>query len=207
MAYSYDDWRERSFSRSDISTGLVHLTKSKEIDGGTLSPVDVLIKILNDRKIVGSNPGSAYIHGSTCAVCFQDTPIYGIAQNVAFEEEHHASKNRYSGCGLIFSKVNIFKRGGRPVIYETPEKAKKILADVSEHWRIVRLDLSDTSDIVDWTHEREWRLPGDLEFRYGEAAILLNDKDCYREFMDKMQGSYETLKELCGIIVLTGLLI
>ena len=50
---------------------------------------------------------------------------------------------------------------GRPVIYDKTISAKKYLPE-NEWWRIVNLDLSDEDRFIDWTHEREWRVPNDF---------------------------------------------
>lgn len=52
----------------------------------------------------------------------------------------------------------MYKKGGRPVIYDQTIEAKKYLPE-SQHWRIVNFDLSNDDRLVDWTHEREWRVP------------------------------------------------
>jgi len=211
MPYSFDSWRERLTQRSDLSPSLVHLTRGVIIDGKQLSPVDVLIKILLEGKLVGSNPRKAFIHGNRRAVCFQDAPVYSIAQNILFEKKYRKEKpearDRYSGCGLIFSKWFVHSCNGRPVIYDSPESAKRYLGK-DEWWKIVALNLSDINNMVDWMHEREWRVPDDLEFEMSNAAVLLDTKQSYREFISKCRGIEKPniLESICGVIVLSGLL-
>jgi hypothetical protein len=55
------------------------------------------------------------------------------------------------------SKKGVFDLGGRPVIY-LPDNEGTWIPD-SEKWRHVRFEFGS----VDFTHEREWRLPGDLD--------------------------------------------
>ena len=38
----------------------------------------------------------------------------------------------------------------------------KSILPSDEYWRIVNYDLSDNKYMVDWTHEWEWRVPGDV---------------------------------------------
>ena len=64
------------------------------------------------------------------------------------------AKVRYVGVGLMFNKVYAYQRGGRPVVYEDTERAKDLLPE-DEWWRIVRYNLTDEENIIDWTHERE----------------------------------------------------
>jgi hypothetical protein len=66
----------------------------------------------------------------------------------------------------------------------------------------------DNPIIIDWSHEREWRMPGDFEFRVDWSAVLLETKEDYREFIKKSQSKENKgiLEDICGIIVLDALL-
>ncbi|RZR32821.1 hypothetical protein D8T59_21945, partial [Vibrio vulnificus] len=46
--------------RQDLSSSLVHLTRGATVDGNELSPVDVLLKILRERTIVGSTTAAFF---------------------------------------------------------------------------------------------------------------------------------------------------
>jgi hypothetical protein len=104
MSYQYSQWKQRLGERSDLSSSLVHLTRSAVVEEVQMTAVDMLIKILREGKLKGSNPRTAFISGDRPAVCFQDAPLASIAENIAFEKRHFQERNRYSGCGLIFSK-------------------------------------------------------------------------------------------------------
>ncbi|MBV1910611.1 MAG: hypothetical protein KUG78_15015 [Kangiellaceae bacterium] len=197
-------------NRSDMSSSLVHLTRGTSHDGNELSSVDTLLKILREGQINGSDPQLGFIHGGESAVCFQDAPLYSVAQNIAFEKKYREENNsryRYSGCGLVFSKYYVFERGGRPVIYDIPDEAKEYLSN-DNLYRIVSLDISDMTNVVDWSHEREWRLKGSLEFEVSCCAILLETKENYREFMAKLESpeNNDLAEQVCGITVLDSLL-
>jgi hypothetical protein len=210
MAYDYKKWKSRMSDRQDLSSSLVHLTRAAEIDGKKLSAVDVLLKILREKKIIGSTTKKGFIRGNKSAVCFQDAPLYSIAQNLKFEKElskdQHA-RNRYSGCGLVFSKYYLFQNGCRPVIYDRAEEGK-VFIDQSELYRLVSFDLSDTKNIIDWSHEREWRMAGNFEFKVNWSAVVLETKEDYREFINKAQlpENQGILDSICGIIVLDALI-
>lgn len=76
----------------------------------------------------------------------------------------------------MFTKPYIYKKGGRPVIYDKTVEAKKYLPR-DQWWRIVNYDLSDENNIIDWTHEREWRVAGDLEFELSDISVVVpNDR-------------------------------
>jgi hypothetical protein len=66
---------------------------------------------------------------------------------------------RYRFYGIALSKRAVFEAGGRPVIYLPDGEADWIPAE--EKWRHVRFEHGE----VDFTHEREWRVPGDLDLK------------------------------------------
>lgn len=206
MGYTIGKWNKRFTNRSDITATLTHLTREQvNEDGRLLSSIDILLKILNERKIIGSTK-KAFIHGEYSAVCFQDAPTYGIGQNILHEEEHRkelGGKIRYSANGLIFLKRYVYKKGGRPVFYEKLEIAKRILPQ-EEWWRIVSYDLDDKDNIIDWTHEREWRVKGDFEFELPQVYILLRNSNEYNEFVDK--ADEEIIKSIAGITSITPIM-
>jgi hypothetical protein len=202
MNYNRDKWIKRLRLRSDISGSITHLTR----ENGKMETTDVLIKILNDRKIIGSNPAEGFIIGNEKAVCFQDAPVYGLTQNLIHEQyyiKELGSKVRYRGIGLGFSKKYAYSKGARPVIYESKEIAKSIINE-SEWWRIVTYDLSDDENIIDWTHEREWRIKGDFNFELNEVYVYLVNQDSYKLFIEK--ASDEIIKGIKGIVVLDPIL-
>ena len=200
--YTKKIWLKRHASRSDLTTSLVHLTKETD----ELNVLEVLLKILDDKKLNGSSTHSGFIIGDNSAVCFQDIPIYGITQNLLHEQQNKeelGDKIRYSPVGLSFSKSFLFNKGARPVIYEKKETAKSLIPR-TEWWRIVSFDLSDNDKIIDWTHEREWRLKGDLEFSLDDVTILLTRKNIYQEFIK--QCPQPILNEIRGIVTLQNVL-
>ncbi|AZU60110.1 DUF2971 domain-containing protein [Neobacillus mesonae] len=208
MAYDADKWMKRIRYRSDLSGYVYHLTKAElDTNGKTvMGALDRLLKIISERKIIGSSTESGFITGNRKAVCFQDAPISGIVQNVLHENNFRAElggKIRYTYLGLVFPKSYIFKNGGRPVLYENKETAKKILPQ-DEWWRIVNYDLSDRNNIVDLTHEREWRLPADeFNFDLAKVSVILPNQKLHQEFIEKIDP--EDLKTITGMIQITPL--
>ncbi|MGE6364489.1 DUF2971 domain-containing protein [Bacillus paramycoides] len=208
MGYDSEKWAKRILYRTDLSGFLYHLTKDEiDVNGNTIrSALDRLLKIIGERKINGSSTESGFIIGDRKAVCFQDAPINGIVQNVVHEHTFKAElggKVRYVGFGLAFSKSYIYRLGGRPVLYEKKEIAKTILPR-QEWWRIVDFDMSRDDSIVDWTHEREWRLPmNDFHFDIRGVVVILPNFDMYREFISKCNP--EDLKLIGGIIQISPL--
>jgi hypothetical protein len=172
---------------------LSHLTKPK----GRVETTDEhlvnelatenLLAILKGGILRGSTRAGGFIVGDRPAVCFYDAPLLALAQNVRYDVDAYLNadgkaKLRHCGAGLTFVKSSIYGSGGRPVIYDETETAKQFLpADL--HWRIVGYNpLRDPP--VDWTHEREWRVPGDFDFRSEDFGVLLPDAISFKYFMD-----------------------
>lgn len=203
MSYTINDWVSRIAQRSDLTLGLVHLTRNC----GSTKAIDVLLKILDEKKLRGSNTSSGFIIGNTRAVCFQEAPLYSLAQNIYTEQEYRkkntSAKKRYLGFGLSISKAFAYEKKGRPVIYDKTEVAKNYLPE-SEWWRIVNFDLSNMEAIIDWSHEREWRVPGDLEFNLSDISIIVPNPMAYRELFEKCQARDQgkLLSSVNGIVQL-----
>mgnify|MGYP003291351292 CR=1 FL=1 len=198
------EWRNRIVRRSDFSCDLTHLTKAN----GKNSSLDVLVKILKDKKLVG---GSGFVCDYKPVVCFQDIPLSSLSENILYEQLLHKQNPkqpcRYDAFGLRFSKTYVYKKGGRPVIYEATKTAKEFLPK-NEYWRIVKLDLSDDKNVVDWTHEREWRVKGNLEFEWSDVEIILSQEHSLQQFIKKCkENNIEgVLDEVKGIITLKSLI-
>ena len=198
MTYNQELWKKRYKYRSDISSCITHFTKKSSDKNAS----ENLIKILNEKKIIASKPYDAYSIGTKRAVCFQEAPPGSLCQSIIFEQDNRealGNKIRYLPFGISFSKIYCFQKGVRPVLYEKKEISKKILPQ-EEYWRIVNFDLSDTNNIIDWSHEREWRCKGDFDFDYNQTMVYLPNEFCYKEFIDKIDP--EILKAIKGIVVL-----
>jgi hypothetical protein len=201
-----DEWLKRRTQRTDISGSLVHLTKSSD----KLNVWDVLMQVLENEYLIGSTTASGFICGNTPAVCLQDIPLYSVAQNVYYEQnlrkQTNSPKIRYLGVGLVFKKPDVFLKGGRPVIYEKTEIAKSILPR-EEWWRIVNLDLSNNSQFIDWTHEREWRVPNKLTFNLSEISVVVPSEIAYKSFIQRCKAytQKDILSEIRSIINLGDL--
>ena len=80
----------------------------------------------------------------------------------------------------------------------------KSLLPESEYWRIVDLNLSNKNSYVDWTHEREWRVPDELTFNYRNIEIIVKQGRYYRELVERCIDKKRTdiLVGIHGIITL-----
>lgn len=199
---NFNEWRNRYKNRNDISSRLTHLTKGNSSE----EAFKTLLKILEERTVVGSTTETGFIIGRKSAVCLQEAPLNAIAENLLYEKELREKsddKVRYSAFGLRFNKAWIYKKGGRPVIYEARDLMKSILPS-DEYWRIVNYDLSDNQYMVDWTHEREWRVPGDIQFEYKNVEIIVESNTYYQKFVEYciQKEKLEMLRQINGIVVL-----
>ena len=204
MSYTKDDWKKRIYERIDLSGSLVHLTKDSDDE----NYMDILLKILVEKELIGSSTESGYICGDRKAVCFFDAPLYSICQTTYYEQKlwkegGEIGKRRYLGFGLAFTKDYMFSKGARPVIYEKKAVAKRFLPR-DEWWRIVGFDLSDENNYIDWTHEREWRIPENFKFELSEATLLCMNNSIVRIIAEEYENRTgdKLLSLLRGVVTL-----
>jgi len=150
--------------RPDLSNSLVHFTKGDTDEDA----FRMLKKILAEKRLLA---GNSLIRGGHHCVCFSETPLPALKRGLV----NAKGFSRYSKFGLLFHKREIFALGGRPVIYQ-PESDFGFLPAALQ-WRHVRLELT-TDPQVDFSWEREWRLPmKHLDFEPESIAVILPDSD------------------------------
>jgi hypothetical protein len=143
---------------------LTHFTRAS----ATASAFDNLAAILREGRIRG---GTRMVRGGQPAVCLCDAPIAELRQLLV-----RANRRRYEPFGLALERRYAFRMGARPVLYMPAAEAERIVPP-DEHWRVVAFDL-EREPPVDWSFEREWRLPGDLPLPpNGAVALVENWKD------------------------------
>ena len=150
--------------RSDISPNLVHFTTDSTIE----LAYQRFKKIIKEHHLLGS---SEKIKGSLRCVCFSEAPLPNLKWGLV-NESYYSS---YSPFGFIFNKKYIFDLGGRFVIYQSDAEYHTL----PEHlrWRHVRYEPSSEPPI-DFTWEREWRLPRDrLEIHPSHTHLVLPNRD------------------------------
>jgi len=206
MGYDFEFWRKRHIERTDITTELIHLTRSI---GEDKSAVEVLFSILESKTLNGST-ANGFINGDIPAVCFQDAPLHAVGQNCWFEktlrEQNEDVKKRYDPTGLIFEKKFIYSKGGRPVIYDSKVEAKKYLPE-EQWWRIVNFNLNDENNIIDWSHEREWRIPNELKFELNNIVLLFANNADIKKFMELCDKSHKQFyREVRGMTTMQSII-
>lgn len=171
-------------NKPDFSNFLAHFTKD-----GKPSTEDVyhdiqvmnakgrLISILRSKKITATE--MPWTHAN--AVCFTECPWSSLI----------AHTRQYSQYGIGFSKPTIFSKHGGPVYYMRPDHFKKqmsknkfdkhvwpFITPFSPAYRPKHMK-GQYFSTVDYSHEREWRVPHDFPFEYDdiEFVVLSNYKD------------------------------
>jgi NADH:ubiquinone oxidoreductase subunit len=160
--------------RPDICQHLVHFTKATEAE----SAYTVLRRILSEGRLIG---GSRFVRGGSRCVCFSEAPLGAIERGLINGDGF----TRYSPFGLQFSKEWVFGLGGRPVIYGPEAEYSQI--PESLRWRHVRLELGP--EHVDFTWEREWRLPSDsLKFSHQDISVVLPDDESRAQLIREIES-------------------
>jgi hypothetical protein len=151
-------------SRLDISEKLIHFTGRKD----NLEDAYYRLKnILSEGLIRG---GKGTIKGEYPCVCFTEAPPHFLTEGLVNLHNY----GRYAKFGVIFEKNTIFKKGGRPVIYQLDSEFD--LLPKSLQWRHVRYE-PDKNPPIDFTWEREWRIYcKELKLLPYEAAAIVPNK-------------------------------
>jgi hypothetical protein len=151
-------------SRADISPYLVHFTSGNSYDDAFTR----LQKIIADRKLIA---GSRFIKGNYRCVCFSEAPLTSLKGGLANLNYY----SRYSPFGIMVSKQWLFAQGGRPVIYQSAEEYQSL--PESHRWRHVLYEPSHSTEAIDFTWEREWRIKCDyLVFDQRSAQVIVLDQ-------------------------------
>jgi len=192
-------WRKRANLRSDMTVRATHLTKGEDDD----TAFNNLWSIVVSKQL---NGGNGFVVGNDRVCCFQDVPLLAIAENLRYEKDIKVGQTRYSAFGIRVNKWMLYNKNGRPVIYGRSSDLRKVLPE-NEYWRIVNLNLTNSKSMVDWTHEREWRVKGDYSFEYDEIEIIVKDNEYYRKFVNRCfdEGHSEIITEVNGIIPLSSI--
>lgn len=137
-----------------------------------------LLKILEEEKICGSTAGQ----GRRC-VSFTEVPLCEFRSRRIFRR--HKRQYDFELYGIAVRRSVLTKLGARPVTY---------VENNSDSGSVNRLETSflqpatNAGGTIDWTAEREWRLPGDLFLREcsaDELAVFVADNDEKQRLRDR----------------------
>lgn len=182
-------------NRPDISPYLAHFTSSKYPKGFKsddnptnsfkyFSAEKRLISILNGKKILASQVPWV---GNHRAVCLTECPWTSLITHTL----------QYSSYGIGFKKEFVFSQGGGPVYYVRADMFKNqtwnpsVLPFVTPFWPSYAP--SSLKAVVkmtkcDYTHEREWRVAGDLSFDYSDIEfVILPDYQAMAKFPKQLK--------------------
>ncbi len=71
----------------------------------------------------------------------------------------------------------------------------------------MNLDLSNCNKLIDWIHEREWRVPGDVEFELKDVIIIVPWIEEYLKIIEEFKNDGINLAmEVAGIINLANVI-
>jgi hypothetical protein len=174
-AVSYDS----AMTRGDLSNRLIHLTSGESMEGA----FQRFLSILTAGRLLASDRN---IRGGFKCVCFSEAPIAVLAQMLVGE------KSRYMPFGVMLDKAWLFAKGGRPVIYQSEAEYECLPEPL--RYRHVRYEPGNG---VDWTWEREWRIPGDVIFRPNEVTLIVP----VRDFPDFPKEVHRTFPKEPGAII------
>jgi hypothetical protein len=169
-------------NRPDFSKYLAHFTTvrepvAKDVDNPTVkitqgkTAYQRLISILEEKRIYSSTlPWTG-----RRAVCLTECPWASLIDH----------SKVYSPYGIGFNKPHIFSAGGGPAYYvrkyhwDKQEWESDLMTFVTPFWpsyRPQKLKQTIKFPSVDYSHEREWRVPHDLYFDYDDIEFIIVKK-------------------------------
>lgn len=192
--------------RSDLSFFLVHLTKGEGNDAKRK-----LIEILTEEP-----DGVCRLHGSPQGLFTKvDEVDQKLLRAVSFTEapldqiKHFAHPikgdptRKYSAYGLVFNQEFIRNSGGNPCFYVNTYKDIQLKKAVLSLIGIPGISNKECAKLLpffnifgpagrgysaDFYWEREWRVPGDLEFTHKDVFVGLCDDEDVAELSNGFQS-------------------
>lgn len=168
-------------NRPDSSDFVVHFTKKNN----DKTALENLISILETKEIRANKMPWT----NKSAVCFTECPWSSILA--------HATK--YSPFGIGFSKRFLFSQNGAPVFYVRADQFRKqdwnkdLYTFVTPYWPSYAARNTNKYKKFkqcDYSHEREWRVPHDVNFQYDKISfIVLNKYEDMAKFPKKIKDS------------------
>lgn len=163
-------------NRPDFSNHLVHFTKGgRPCSQSKFNPAigftnkksarNRLISILEGRKICAAT--LPWINKS--AICFTECVWSSLL----------AHSKVYSCYGIGFSKSFIYNHDGnpafyvRPSVYKNQQWANEVNVFTTPFCPNYGSEVAGKDKYIDYSHEREWRIPHDLEFTYDDIEFVV----------------------------------
>jgi hypothetical protein len=69
------------------------------------------------------------------------------------------------------------------------------------------MQLSDLDHLINWSHEREWRVTNKVRFDYEEIEVIVPSNKYYRKLVEYCDDNdtLDILKEINGIVVMNSM--
>lgn len=170
------------FSKDSRPVGEAYNQEDEAVRGVQGTAKERLISILTQRKIVATPMPWT----NKRAVAFTECPFWSLVD--------HAE--RYSPFGLGFTKTHLFEKDGGPAIYLRPDlhkfQTEGFIHRDHENWvgfdsRLYSFvtmfmpeyapsrlkDEFPSIPVIDYSHEREWRVPRDFTFNYADVQFVI----------------------------------
>ncbi len=127
------------------------------------SALGSLRRLVQERCLRGSRIGQ---RGVVRAVCFSAVPLIELMQRRTYRV--HRTRWDCEPYGLCIRHELLQKLGARAVVYGDESDLDALPAE-DRVWFQARYSQSK-SETIDWSHEQEWRLPGDLDLSLLSAS-------------------------------------
>jgi len=221
----------RTPERDDLSRFLVHLTRDYSGDSAEKNLISMLraerIEARNPYCLF--QPKFKHLHFSDVlkkkfnSVCFTEVPFSQLRHLAA---EIQGRQIKLKPYGLVFVKEDLLKKGASPALYINAKGTSlkdHLIAQFDQHfstrdqYQKLKKDFGAKADSIihyyslinvisdthDFSWEREWRHPGDLEFELIQlSAILVKDPDAFVERCEK-EFSGAALKRILRVPIIS----
>lgn len=193
MGLFREDWKELTESRNVGSLYLTHLIRGRSDE----EAYNTLLKILEKgflRASFSRRNSCDTVKGNQKVVCFQDTS-FDAMQEIITGEKWLDREQGYREFGIQMPKEILFYNGARPVIYDKANEIMELI-DESIYWRVVNLDLENPGWMyTDWTHEHEWRIPGDVTITRFPFKVIVKTEEYKKRLLKEDVAKRLDLKE------------
>jgi hypothetical protein len=182
--------------REDVSRFVIHLTRNdKEDFSDGASARANFLKIMTDQKIRALQPHCLFnkkLDGLAESVvkAFQVTCLTEVPLNQLhlLVRDIPGRRIKLEPYGFCFTKNFIIRAGGQPAIYINgyggntwltecvkqlfASSISSVSADVNPSWRILPF-INAMHERYDFTWEREWRVRGDVPFKFRDLVCVI----------------------------------
>ncbi len=172
--------------RIDHCENLIHFTKGADKSLNYESAYQNLKEIIKSRELKGNN--GMILGGHNC-VCFTESPVRCLTNKGQLESKYFS---RYTPFGIQYCKKDVFKEGGRHVIYSTKEESLRQKANSDINWRYVSYDPLKEGKL-DFTWEREWRIRNKISVDPKYAKLVFPSKKWINRFIEEHEKEFHSL--------------